>query len=290
MNKLLVYEDAQKCSVDYLQQGEFYVLSLEMTGFCNACCIYCMNGENRRDDVELSLAEAKYIIKESHALGIRRILIPGRGEPLADSKFSAVVQLATIMGMKTIVFTNGLLIDDLMAKFLFENDVTILIKIDSLNPKTHDKLVGVKGAFTRAYSGLSSLMTYYRPADDNDGQKIAVETVMTRLNIKDIPEILRFCKDNNLASHVDVLKPIGRARDGTLVPTPEQYERFKEQFQQIMGEPFGRHHGLTRLSFCVDYVGNVWNGDFMARRTFGNIREHELSKLYRIAQSHLHPV
>jgi MoaA/NifB/PqqE/SkfB family radical SAM enzyme len=56
-----------------------------------------------------------------------------------------MVTYANELGMTVISFTNGMVIDKKIAKRLFESDISLIVKCNSMKPEIEDVLVGRKG-------------------------------------------------------------------------------------------------------------------------------------------------
>lgn len=77
-------------------------------------------------------------------------LVFSGGEPLLKKDILGLVKFATQKGFKTLMPSNGYLIDENMAKGIADSGLKeIFVSLDSMNPKTHDFLRGLKARMTK---------------------------------------------------------------------------------------------------------------------------------------------
>jgi DNA-binding transcriptional ArsR family regulator len=86
---------------------------------------------------------------------------------------------------KTIMcVTNGHLVSETDARRLKALDVSVCVKLDTLNPKTHKALTGGAGRLKRTLDGLDMLKKYVVPT--------TLGSVVTPINYHDIPNVWRY--------------------------------------------------------------------------------------------------
>lgn len=121
------------------------IAQIELTNKCNFNCEFC-DGNSKvvyrrtgckrwNDDCdELSIKEWEDIIEQLYLLGCSKIEFLG-GEPLLQwEKFSKLVTIAYEKGIKDIVlYTNGVLINDVSADFIKKYNVKCIIQVVKLN-------------------------------------------------------------------------------------------------------------------------------------------------------------
>ena len=144
---------------------------------CNLKCEMCNHWREVREP-PVSAQRFKEIINELGQMGTRKIHISG-GEPLLRPQTPEFVGLASSLGIKVTVTTNGTLVDKERAKRLVEAGLRgINISIDSPNRKMHEKIRGVEGAY-KASTKAVQLFQRYR----HKGKlSIRINTVVSRTN------------------------------------------------------------------------------------------------------------
>jgi radical SAM protein with 4Fe4S-binding SPASM domain len=178
-----------------------------LTKKCNLKCQHCyIEAGTTREDEELSTDQAKSFLKDITAMGVPIVLFSG-GEPLIRLDFKELVSYARSIGLRVGISTNGTLINQEMAEFLANQQISYVgISLDAASPEVHEKFRGVKGSYQRALDGLLNCK--------NVGLKTGVRITVTKDNYKDLPilykqvrklEIPRFC--------VYYLVPSGRGKN-----------------------------------------------------------------------------
>lgn len=286
---------------------KIYNLTFFTTNKCNLNCIYCSTeaGEALKD--ELTLNERLDMINQAKNLGAKYVIIPGRGEPFLDREIFNLIDYIDRLGMKTSIVTNGTLITKEVAETLLKKNVTIIIKVNSFNPAIHDELIGRKDIIKwveYTYStnngvkrinipyGLKCLLDagFNKKRKDIFGiPPIMLEAVTTKINYRCIPEIAKFCKDNNISPFIESLIITGRALKNysKLEPSIEQYKWTYRELCKILGIRFILQQKRTKCHLESNPIIDV-NGDallcFSRTCNIGNIRNKPLTELFEETQ------
>ena len=157
------------------------VVVYNCTGRCNLRCLHCYSSSKSNwDNGQLNTAEAKKLISQLAEVNCPVILFTG-GEPLLrDDLFELLVQ-AKRSGLRTVISTNGTLIDSATAGKLADVGVSYVgISIDG-NQKFHDKFRDAAGSFKAALAGIENC----RKA----GLKTGLRFTITKTNRRQIPVI-----------------------------------------------------------------------------------------------------
>ncbi|KSW11774.1 radical SAM protein [Pyrodictium occultum] len=185
---------------------------------CNLKCIHCYINAmlNKRPD-EMSTEEARRLAEEMVEIGIPLVVVTG-GEPLVREDFWEIMEpMANKRRPKLSLSTNGTLITrDVAEKLASYGFVYVGISIDSIKPEWHDKFRGVPGAFEATVKGIKNSI--------DAGLDVGIRTTITRYNVKEVPEILRWAHDMGIKRvSLYLLDTVGR---GTWIkdwlPTHEQ--------------------------------------------------------------------
>jgi MoaA/NifB/PqqE/SkfB family radical SAM enzyme len=120
---------------------------VHLTGRCNLACAHCYLGEAR--DVDLPVATCARLLEEFEAGGGLRLLLSG-GEPLMHPGFWEINEMLPARDVRTVLLTNGTLIDAAAARRLKVHEVQV--SLDGLE-QSHDRLRG-EGSFAEALAGL----------------------------------------------------------------------------------------------------------------------------------------
>lgn len=151
---------------------------------CNLKCEMCNHWRERREP-PLSASRFKEVISELGEMGTKKIHISG-GEPMLRPQIPEFVELASSLGIKVTMTTNGTLVDKEKAKRLVEGGLRgINISIDSPVRKMHEKIRGVEGAF-KATTKAVQLFQRYR----HKGKlSIRINTVVSRTNFQTLESL-----------------------------------------------------------------------------------------------------
>jgi len=138
-------------------------LYLYISGSCNLACRHCWIVPNYLPDgtVGGSFSKLEHVekaIREAKPLGLRTVKLTG-GEPTLNPQFREIVSSIHDAGLDIIIETNGLLIDDAMALYLKQNNVSFIsVSLDGATAQTHEFLRSVPGSYERALNGIKSLI------------------------------------------------------------------------------------------------------------------------------------
>ena len=126
-----------------LKSGEIRNLILDLGKACNYKCMYCATSEHKGVSKDnLTLDERKKVIRDAAGNGAKAVFFAGEGEPVLDKDFKKLVMFNSKLGVTTILYSNISLLNKEMVEFLYNHDVTLVIKIDSLRRDTYNLLVG----------------------------------------------------------------------------------------------------------------------------------------------------
>ena len=152
----------------------------------------------------------KDLIKQAKELGAMTIIICGDGEPTIDPLLLPIIQFSSELGMNNILVSNGLLFGDEtlckdihgfkateMISLLKTHRTSLILKLESLNSETYEKIVGKSGAFHKFKQAIYNLrkMNFSDNARLPNGAiltSIAFSSVIGKLNIHEIFELRRF--------------------------------------------------------------------------------------------------
>ncbi|HSJ88234.1 MAG TPA: radical SAM protein [Anaerolineales bacterium] len=144
---------------------------------CNLKCEMCNHRREKRES-PVSAERFKEVIREFREMGTTKIHLSG-GEPMLRPQIPAFVELASSVGVKVTMTTNGTLVDKIKAKRLVEGGLRgVKISIDSPIRKMHEKIRGAEGAF-KATTKAVELFDRYK----HKGKlTVRINTVVSRTN------------------------------------------------------------------------------------------------------------
>lgn len=143
--------------------GALYVYA---AGACNLACRHCWITPSFQPGAAVPDGDGKFVrlehvrsaVEQGKPLGLATAKLTG-GEPTLHPQFRDLVTLLAGAGMKTIVETNGTLVDDDLATFLkASGSVTFVsVSLDGAEPGAHEAMRAVPGSFERAVNGIRAL-------------------------------------------------------------------------------------------------------------------------------------
>ena len=144
-------------------------LYLYIAGSCNLACRHCWIEPDYRESSKngkfVKMAHLKKAIRQAKPLGLGSVKLTG-GEPMLHPKFREIIDHFESQKISMIMETNGILIDEDMARFMKSKKHLgfISVSLDGAKAATHDWLRGIKGSHKKAIDGIRSLVKVgFRP-------------------------------------------------------------------------------------------------------------------------------
>jgi len=176
-----------------------YLVSYSITRKCNLKCKHCYSdATDTQVHDELSTTEAKHL--DLSTWGIKLLIFDG-GEPLCREDFFEIAEHASGRGIRTVVGSNGILIDGDTAERMKDVGIQgVQISIDGAKPETHDSFRGEKGAFHKAMLGVE--------ACKEAGLPFQFGMIIRRQSLPEVPDMLRLAVDSgaNAAEFFDLVQ------------------------------------------------------------------------------------
>lgn len=163
---------------------EPYDVAWAVTNRCNLSCKHC--SINASPDAsrkgELSTKEGFAFIEDVAKLGSVKFVITG-GEALLREDIFELIKHAISNGMMVELASNGILIDERVAKKLKDLGVQrAAISMDGIG-EVHDKLRGIRGTFEKTMNAVKACKKV--------GLKVQFHATMTKINLKQLPEVIK---------------------------------------------------------------------------------------------------
>lgn len=282
-------------------------MEIEFSLACNFKCPYCYNHYDTVQE-QLSPEEIDDVISQAQKLGAEKIIILG-GEPMIYPSIHERIRVMYDRGLAVEMFTNGSHMTVENARFMFEHDVAVVLKLNSRDRNLQNKMAGRDDAYDIIRSALRNLKKAGYPAP---GKRLAASTVICEQNIGELPQIWRWLRKSNIEPYFEMITPQGRAAgdegsksksednladggESTLdnlewgkLDLKRQYSLF-EQLARIDREEFGRKWdpqpplvGNSCLRHCFSCLVDA-RGDVMpcvgVTVPLGNVKETSLKQI-----------
>ena len=174
------------------QRGESVgpVVVYNCTSRCNLRCLHCYAASDlARRDAELSTAQAKKLLAGLVEANAPVVLFSG-GEPLLRPDLFELLAEAKRIGLRTVISTNGTLIDSDTANKLADANVGYVgISIDGPE-EFHNRFRQTSGCFKATMTGFENC----RKANLRMGLRFTI----TNTNKEQVPAVFDICKDNGI--------------------------------------------------------------------------------------------
>lgn len=265
----------------------FSIGMLTLSFRCQCACPHCgvrsfLKGG--ADGKELTAGEVRALLDDFSSLGVKFVNFFG-GEPLLDPRLPDYVRHAALLGLKPVLDTNGLLLDEKTVRGLKEAGLfEISVSLDSPDPATHDRFRGVPGLFEKALAGLEHCRRH--------GLKATMTPFVTKENLRngDLRKLITLAK--GLGASVRLSTPIHsgqlKGREEALL-SPDDLRLVRDLLEDgrvywevydvdNAAKPFHCDAG-TSLFFVSPY-GDVQPCCFCGVR-FGSVRQEPLAAILK---------
>jgi MoaA/NifB/PqqE/SkfB family radical SAM enzyme len=196
------------------KHNTLFTLDLELSAICTkANCIYCDSKPQvgEKDPNELSWEDLYSLIDESIKLGLKWVYTCGLGEPLEDDRFWNLAELLHKNDVGLSLFTNGILIDAGVAKRLYDLNVNLILKLDTFDAASFNRILGTLDKAELIYDAAKNLLNAgYDKLIDGKYTRLAFSIVPNRLSYSGIEQVIDYCLCNNIFPSIGELEQAGR--------------------------------------------------------------------------------
>jgi radical SAM protein with 4Fe4S-binding SPASM domain len=157
-----------------------------ITNSCDLFCKHCyVNADFTKAARELTPSEALDLVNQIGEAGVPLLFITG-GEPFSRPDLYAILGRAQEFGMKVVLSTNGLAIDDAAADRLKGFGIDY-VAISMYGPEAfHDDYVGARGSFRRVTANIARLKAR--------GIKVGIKTTVTEATFPHFFDLVEVAK------------------------------------------------------------------------------------------------
>jgi len=189
-----------------------------VTSRCNFTCKHCyVPPPDHRD---LSFDEAKDLLNQLAELGADDLHISG-GEPLMRDDLFDVIREAVELGFHVDTITNGWYVNRENARKFKESGVAhVSVSTDGIG-KTHDDFRNKPKSFEQCVEAIKTLR--------GEGVEAYLSPTISKLNLKELPDLLALAESLDANFSTKVLVPIGSAKIlDKYCLSPEEQRKFYE--------------------------------------------------------------
>lgn len=195
------------------------LVAWETTRRCQLKCSHCRAAAHDvRYEGELTTSEGKRLLENIASFSKPIIILTG-GEPLMRDDIFELAAYGDKLGLKMALATCGIGLTDGIARKFKECGIRrISLSLDGSTAETHDRFRNVPGAFATALKAAETAK--------KAGLSFQVNTTISRINVDDLPAILKLAIDIGASAfHPFLLVPVGRGQAlASETLDPEKYE------------------------------------------------------------------
>lgn len=235
-----------------------------MTDACPLNCIHCFTGREKR---KLTLEQIKSAVDKFKPYKPVGMELEGEGEPTIDPWFFDIINYISDQGIVPNVYTEAStkLRDRDFVRKVKEAGATVSVKVDSFyNPEYENYLVQDKSQtyFKKRNEAVDLLMEEgFNEVNSEGTTRLGFLFVVSRRNLGEIPDVLRYCRKNNINIAFNTILHTGNVLNESfdrslLVPEIEK-EIYREQIRRIDEEEFEFKHPIYSNFAtvpCVEYM------------------------------------
>lgn len=167
------------------------IIEVHTSTKCNFDCVYCYASKE-----DAHLVDWKRIIIQAAKLKVKQINFLG-GEPLLDEHIETYLDMCEKYGMKTMIFTNGVLLDKHLLAFLKKLKRTkLVIKFDELD--SYERYTA-KNQYENVIAAIHNCKKNAIP--------VSLHVVITKQNVNHLNSILATSEHLNLVSSFERYMP-----------------------------------------------------------------------------------
>jgi len=316
ISKLYCGRSSEGDHLRYSKRNSFGpVVVYNCTSRCNLRCSHCYSSSNSAIKAgELSTLEVRKLLSELAELNCAVVLFSG-GEPLLRGDLFELLAEAKHLGVRTVVSSNGTLIDSAVADKLVDVGVSYVgISIDG-EEKFHDKFRKVKGCFKAALAGIehckaAGLKTglrftitkanaeqvgavfdiavsmdvrricFYHLIRTGRAKELDNQTLLSQQSRAVVDTIIEKTDEFVGRGLVDEVLTVGNHADGPflLARMTQENNRRYEEAEKLLRAGGGNKIGESIV--CVSWDGNVHPDQFWRNYSLGNVKDKSFEQIW----------
>lgn len=191
--------------VNVFKKEQIRFVEIFVTLACNGRCPFCSNAKFSNMKGDVSLAKYLELIDECAELNVPVICLIG-GEPLLYPGLNKLIERINQHGISSMLATNGYLLSEAKIKELAACGLAnVTISLHSLDESVHDSILGLPGAWRRAWQAREYCKKY--------GLSFQLASVVGHRDFVDggFDKLVRFVEDNKIRLSINPLIPTGHA-------------------------------------------------------------------------------
>ncbi len=274
----------------------------DITQYCNGECKYCFTNSTKfsqKNNNELTSNEIIDLLNDLFKIGIKKVSIGG-GEPFLKNIEEIIEK--TNKEIKISITSNGTILNrKFLEQFKQNKNIKLTISLDSLSNEKSN-LIRKNINIDKVIENIKKICQ-----DEESRQRLSIRTTISRINYKDIYEIIEFCEENKIANlKVNSTNEFGRAKNNKDIILPfkdfmnlleELVEYCNNKVKNVNVElPVEKYlKGITRKCMCgttslyINWDGDVYPCAFTeGELLLGNIKNNNINEIINKASEFSH--
>jgi len=253
-------------------ENDFFEAFVDLTYRCNLRCRHC---HNQYEPYEPPLRDILKILRQVFEVGVLHISFGG-GEPTLRKDLVKILSF-TYKRASCSITTNGTTMTDELAKKLKKCVSYISVSLDGMR-KGHN-LMRNADIFDRVLESIKIIK--------ENGIRLRIITVPTKLNYKEIPKLARFLKRKIKPNAWKIMRFIPENERGLDIMLSEKEERWlynqlkKVKYGKVMDQFYKLKCPIGDGVFSIYANGDVSPCGFFPQLTVGNCLKTPLRKLLK---------
>jgi AdoMet-dependent heme synthase len=217
-----------------------YLIAVNLTRRCNLDCAHCYIDANARmtpglgkpEAGELTADQLQHLFSDIADRAPGTMMVLTGGEPLLRHDIVDLVRLGTDVGLRMVLGTNGLLLNEAKLTALQAAGLQgVGISLDDTHPLGHDTFRGVPGAFEKTCNAIRLCAKH--------GMHAQVHFTVTRRSQDEIEDVVAMSKDLGAALvNFFFLVCVGRGSQ-TMDLSPQEYDKALRRVARMQRESVG---------------------------------------------------
>lgn len=260
--RLIGYTFSKETIIDAIENKRLLSIHIEINSSCNLQCPYCKFRKSKNSNSEIDISKLFHLVETAKSLGAISVVITG-GEPTLHSGFVELIEFINKSQMVPVVFTNAVKISQDSARFLFDNNVSVMARLDSFYPSVQDQLCGISGSYVLIHAGLHNLFEAgFANVSNCANLRLGVSFISSKLNRSEIEEIWHFCRRNGVYPNLEIRhKRAGCDEDFEELLSEDEIMEYRARCFEIDSQIYNYKQILSlnqRPSDCLKPLFNIY--------------------------------
>lgn len=204
-------------NLESLRKGKgelkFNGVYIHLAPICNFRCIGCFSHIENVICDRLRFQTIKRVVDYAHDHGSKSIIFAGAGEPTLDTEYLKISNYIVQKGLQIVLFTNLSTLKTIAQAEKMLQRGPVIGKLYTLNKAKYNYITKNKFAYKYAQEGFELLIKAKNNLkSSNPKQKIilAMDAYVSRINYQDLPDLLRFCRKNDIIPYFEAFIELGQ--------------------------------------------------------------------------------